>query len=64
MNDLELLNYAEMKLDEAIRSGNAYKREFWRGYVQGLKVRNTTTVHQYGENCTHIENCGTLTLNL
>ena len=23
-----------------------------------------TEVHQYGENCTHISNCGTLNLNL
>lgn len=32
MNAAERLNYAEMKLDEARRSGTEYDREFWRGF--------------------------------
>ena len=37
MDDFELLNHAEMKLDEAVRSSNANEREYWRGYVAALR---------------------------
>lgn len=37
MDDFELLNHAEMKLDEAVRSSNANEREYWRGYVTALR---------------------------
>ncbi len=47
MSDLENLNHAEMKLDEAIRSGNAHEREFWRGYVHGLRVKIAKTEYRH-----------------
>lgn len=36
MNNLERLNYAEMKLDEAIRNGTTKDVAYWQGYRDGV----------------------------
>ena len=38
MELLELLNYAEMKLDEAKRNRDDAAKEYWLGYIDGLRA--------------------------
>lgn len=37
MTNQERLDYAEKKLDEAIRNGTVYDQTYWRGYRDGVK---------------------------
>lgn len=58
------LTYLEEELVDAlmyiehIKAGNA------DDFVEVSKIESHTTVNQYGENCAHITNCGTLDLHL
>ncbi len=55
-----------LRFDDRVYNGEAENLKEAR--EQAIEIWNRrvpqTEVHQYGENCTHISNCGTLNLNL